>query len=391
MSLLGRFPKAAELFSKLEKQCGTDSARCVLSFDSLAELPVYQCPPPQGNEFLINLNLLPAQTALEVRSIVATYVAMHYGILEWSPDMNLPAQKLANIFVKRNFAGQHVWTFDLTPNTLRDFTMQGFLCMGLNVDIESSSKMWMIGLCLPKLHRNRCVIKLAEVPKPQKSTVKRLNRYELTIDTDFDGVCNGLRNQHGVNNWVHVGLERAYKSLKQGSGADGTDLDLLIEGEADASELKFDRHSETPTSRELGAAGQPKWHSIELRRNNALVAGELGVTVGGCYTSLSGFHTESGAGVTQLLALKLLLMRLGFTLWDLGMHFDYKVAEGAQSLPRQEWLALFRSTRGQKVGVPRVSIEFVAGINASPRVSSRGQYSEKMVCGQYGAIPNSLV
>ena len=44
-------------------------------------------------------------------------------------------------------------------------------------------------------------------------------------------------------------------------------------------------------------------HSVEVWMDGALVAGELGVTVGACYTSYTGFRTTDSAGTVQCLAM----------------------------------------------------------------------------------------
>ena len=52
--------------------------------------------------------------------------------------------------------------------------------------------------------------------------------------------------------------------------------------------------------------------------DDELVAGDLGYTVGGVYTSLTGFHTENNAGSVLLCALGRYLELNGFAFWDLG-------------------------------------------------------------------------
>jgi leucyl/phenylalanyl-tRNA--protein transferase len=84
---------------------------------------------------------------------------------------------------------------------------------------------------------------------------------------------------------------------------------------------------------------------MELYRGDALVAGEIGVFVGGVYTSLTGFKTESGSGTVQLAAAGRYLEAVGASLWDLGMPLDYKATLGARNVSRAEFLALFRHSR----------------------------------------------
>ncbi|KAL8433592.1 hypothetical protein Efla_000736 [Eimeria flavescens] len=76
-----------------------------------------------------------------------------------------------------------------------------------------------------------------------------------------------------------------------------------------------------------------------------LVAGELGVSVGRVYTSLTGFTDADSAGSVQMAATRLLLRAAGFELLDLGMHLPYKESLGARPLPRAVFLKLFRRCR----------------------------------------------
>jgi Leu/Phe-tRNA-protein transferase len=93
------------------------------------------------------------------------------------------------------------------------------------------------------------------------------------------------------------------------------------------------------------SARRSRFSSIELCAGSRLVAGEIGVFVGGCYTSLTGFRRESGSGTVQLAATARYLEAVGAGLWDLGMPLDYKAGLGARDVPRPEFLALFRAAR----------------------------------------------
>ena len=88
--------------------------------------------------------------------------------------------------------------------------------------------------------------------------------------------------------------------------------------------------------------------SVELwsSETGKLAAGELGVLVGAVYTSLTGFFDKSrysGAGKVQLAALADLLRNCGVQVWNLGMDLDYKNEMRAMTVPRGEFLRLFRS------------------------------------------------
>lgn len=86
--------------------------------------------------------------------------------------------------------------------------------------------------------------------------------------------------------------------------------------------------------------------AVELwsHKQNMLVAGELGYTIGRTYTSLSGFTTRPARqwrhfGTLQLVMLAERLQSRGYAFWNMGhTSQDYKLALGARILPRAEFL-----------------------------------------------------
>ena len=82
-----------------------------------------------------------------------------------------------------------------------------------------------------------------------------------------------------------------------------------------------------------------------------LAGGELGYSVGGIYSSLTGFSEEDAAGSVQLLALGQILTKCGFEYWDLGMDLDYKRRLGAELIPRSEFLTHVHRSRIENKGV----------------------------------------
>jgi len=83
------------------------------------------------------------------------------------------------------------------------------------------------------------------------------------------------------------------------------------------------------------------------------LAGEIGFTVGGVYTSLTGWTGErstSSTGTAQLVLLGLWLERRGYSFWSLGHCYspqmDYKRQLGHRIYTRREFRELLKKHRG---------------------------------------------
>ncbi|POM67353.1 Hypothetical protein PHPALM_16672, partial [Phytophthora palmivora] len=166
---------------------------------------------------------------------------------------------------------------------------------------------------LPKLHRQRCVL-LIQPHAPEhvpKIVRKRAKKFKLVLNRDFDAVVEGCHEKHGIP-WLYPPIVESFKTLFQ-AGNDGV---------------------------ELYPGSKVRFFTVELYdvTTNALVAGELGYTVGSVYTSLTGFSRANGAGTVQLHALSKFLYLAGFKMWDLGMSMDYKMGLGAKDLDRDDFL-----------------------------------------------------
>ena len=167
----------------------------------------------------------------------------------------------------------------------------------------------------PKLHLERCVLD----PSASRitATTRRASRhFQVSVNQAFDRTMAACVDTHG-DGWLTPALTRVF------------------------SELHIDQ-----------ARRQVKFISIELWKDGALVAGELGYAAGNAYASLSGFRSLSGAGTIQLAALTGILSESGYRVWDLGMPMDYKIALGGRILPRQEYLPLLREAYNQPPAQP---------------------------------------
>lgn len=195
------------------------------------------------------------------------------------------------------------------------------------------------GILLPKLHNERSVVQLPEQLHMSKSTRKKAKRFSLSINTCFDDVVKGCHEQH-EHCWLHPPLVDAFRSLNSWQG------------------IKVYLDSQKRDTRSCSSA-RVRLYSIEVwsTETGALVAGELGYTVGSIFTSLTGFSRQDSAGSVQLIALGSLLAQSGFEIWDLGMDMKYKRDLGAQLMPRATYVDAVhrvRETRSSLI-MPRLN------------------------------------
>ena len=206
------------------------------------------------------------------------------------------------------YQGDFFYTLHFHKGLIAQLMLEGFL------PIASENN-----VCLPKLHRERCIITLNDATAStlhiSKSARKHSKRYHLAINTAFRETVTACRRQHGAHCWLYPPLVRAFETLAAGNGYCG--------------------HSHT-TGRPIPV----RLFSIEVYNSatGTLAAGELGYTVGQWYTSLTGFTVESGAGSVQLAATGRLLADCGFVTWDLGMEMGYKRDLGGRLVERTAWV-----------------------------------------------------
>ncbi|CDJ41325.1 hypothetical protein, conserved [Eimeria tenella] len=103
-----------------------------------------------------------------------------------------------------------------------------------------------------------------------------------------------------------------------------------------------------------------------------LVAGEVGVSIGSVYTSLTAFTDADSAGTAQLAATRLLLSKSGYELLDLGMQLPYKESLGAKAFPRSVFLRLFRRLRERHAAPLEAVLQYYQGISHSANEMRNG-------------------
>jgi len=194
------------------------------------------------------------------------------------------------------------------PDFLDELCASGFIPMAIR-DGEVDE------VLIPKLHTVRAVIDPRDV-LVTRTARRESRRYDFGLDLRFEEVLEACLETHG-DDWLRPPLLESWRILYA------------------TRERRRSRFS-----------------SMELYEGGRLVAGEVGVFAGGCYTSLTGFRRESGSGTVQLVAAARYLEAVGSPLWDLGMPLDYKATLGARNVSREEFLSLFRAARATSIRRP---------------------------------------
>mmetsp|Transcript_848 Transcript_848/g.1685 ORF Transcript_848/g.1685 Transcript_848/m.1685 type:complete len:311 (+) Transcript_848:55-987(+) len=196
------------------------------------------------------------------------------------------------------------WSVHFAPEFMARLFFEGFLPICTNV--AGSDPIWVL---LPKMHRRRCVMH-PSAARIGKGAAKRCKNFMFSVDRDLDAVVAGCVEQHGQS-WLYPPITRAFKLLHRS-----------------------------------GCCATAAIRSVEVwDEDGSLVAGEIGVTVGAVYTSLTGFYRVSGSGSVQLCALAAHLAATGIQMWDFGMSMTYKTELGAGTIAREEFVRRFRELR----------------------------------------------
>jgi len=216
-------------------------------------------------------------------------------------------------FLERKDEEARCWTLKFDCKFYRNCIYEGFLPTSIFIGQG-------IYLFEPWIDPERCVLDWSDV-KVKKKFRKNSQNYILRVNTCFMDVIKGCIGQHGEN-WLYPPLR-----------------DLLSK---------------------LNAGKNRCVHSVEMfdKETGALVAGDLGYTVGSVYTSMSGFRLSGtkNLGTMQMLATAKLLEALGFAFWDLGMVLDYKLQNlYGRSIHRKEFRGMLiqhRDNKDVKLNIP---------------------------------------
>ena len=132
--------------------------------------------------------------------------------------------------------------------------------------------------------------------------VIRQNRFEITFDTDFEGVmrCCADRKE---GTWISEDFIQVYGEMHQ-----------------------------------LGKA-----HSVEAWKDGKLVGGTYGVSLGAAFMAESMFHYETNASKVVLAALVSRLNERGYELLDVQYLTSHLKSLGAVEIPHQNYMLLLHA------------------------------------------------
>lgn len=184
---------------------------------------------------------------------------------------------------------------DLEPSTLLGAYASGIFPMEVSDDEGHTA----LGWWSPD---PRGVLPLAAL-RISRSLTRSMRRFEFSIDTDFRGVMTACASMPRDRGWITPAFIDAYVRLH-----------------------------------ELGWA-----HSVEVRRDGALVGGLYGVEIGGLFAGESMFHRVSDASKAALVVLVDVLRAAGGErLLDVQWRTEHLASLGVRELPRDAYLHRLR-------------------------------------------------
>mmetsp|Transcript_44427 Transcript_44427/g.128586 ORF Transcript_44427/g.128586 Transcript_44427/m.128586 type:complete len:336 (+) Transcript_44427:51-1058(+) len=210
--------------------------------------------------------------------------------------------------------GAYGWSLDFNADLFCELAYEGFLSTSLEIPAGGDS---VIQVMLPWIDPKRNSLDFHEM-HISKQVRKRAKQYTMTVDTAYDDVMLGCIRQHGEG-WLYRGLRWLLRRLFKEGYRGSRSINVGV-------------------------------HSLELWSSDGeLVAGDLGYTVGGVYTSMTGFRKQDtrGAGEVQLVLTGALLHKMGYDWWDLGMVMKYKARLGARVISREAFISRLHGDRNK--------------------------------------------
>jgi leucyl/phenylalanyl-tRNA--protein transferase len=149
----------------------------------------------------------------------------------------------------------------------------------------------------------RGVIPLGDfhVPRTLRQVVRQ-KRFDIRINTDFPGTMRACMTAHPGGSWISEDLVRVYSALQ-----------------------------------EMGFA-----HSVEAWKDDKLVGGLYGVSIGGAFFGESMFHFHRDASKVALVHLVDRLRERQFVLLDTQASTSHLERFGCVEMPAKEYLANLR-------------------------------------------------
>lgn len=247
------------------------------------------------------------------RRSLTQQLAVHVPIFEEWPLFD-PESEGLQAFTRR-FLSQpqgYSWCLDFSANLFCELAYEGFLSTSLEIPAGGG---FQIQVMLPWNDPTRNTLDWRDV-HVSRQVRKRAKQYSLTVDASYDEVMLGCIHMHGEG-WLYRGLRWLLRGLFRRGYSGQRDFKVGV-------------------------------HSFELwDQDGRLVAGDLGYTVGGVYTSMTGFRLQDtkGAGEVQLVLTAAFLRHMGYHWWDLGMVMKYKNRLGAKVVKRDAFVKRLHESR----------------------------------------------
>lgn len=261
-------------------------------------------------------------------------------------------------------------TSDWSPQFYRELAHEGFIAVQNNDEY-----------LLPEIQRSYCVLEWPDLHigrktkrlwkqcgGPRGSTPPTGNGKEYSLhlrcNTDWERMLKRVEEYWGKNNW----FSRRYAQTLQKSGLNCHTIELWRRRRG-GKEEKDDKVKNDEKERKEKEEGKEKEQGKEKEEieedqgltEEELIAGEFGYTIGGVYTSLTGFCDREkipGCGTLQLCYLGRWLQQCGYAWWNLGhppskTSMRYKADLGGKILSRKCFLEKWQSARDLQIqGLP---------------------------------------